>query len=368
MRGSVIVAPPGRRSALPILLTLLLGAVTAGQAHSAEPAPANPVPEVSSGELEVRTPDEQGSIFIDGQHVGEGTFRGTLPAGRHQLRVTRPGYETFEAWVELEPGQVRSETVSLRHAVESAAPTGSGARRSPRGLYAGIQLLGAFQPDGAGTTFDDACDTTGATTCSAGTSLGAGLSGYIGWLIEPLGLELGLLATAHVLEPSTTFDGEHGSRINPIVAAPAREEQFTIGRFGGGAALRGRLWYALGRVRFTVAAGPGFVYRTIAFSRETRAEGGYSSSIAEHGIDYVSPLLSLELGAQLALSESLALSLGVVSWFEHAGDDAKSRRRNDTVLFVDEETRPLVQATPAYDLAKGPQWFIGPSVGVAFGP
>jgi hypothetical protein len=352
---------PGPATATPSTMSTPPGAPLAGAA-AALPG--------TTGELSVRVGDEQGTIYIDGREVAQGSYRGTVSAGRHQLRVTRPGYEPFETWVEVEAGQVRAETVSLRQSVvdvtATAATTVLG--RSLDGLYGGVHLFGAFQPSGAGTTFEDACDTTGATSCSPQAPLGAGLSGYIGWLFEPLGLELALMGSAQVEEPSATFDGVHGSDINPLVATPARTEKFTIGRFGGGAAIRGRLWYNLPLVRFTFAAGPGLVYRSIAFERETSTPDGFSSDNAESGIDYLSPMLSLEAGASVMLGRSLGLSIGVLSWFETASDSAKSKARNDTVLFKDEKTRPLNQATPSYDLANGPQWFLGPYVGLSFGP
>jgi hypothetical protein len=240
--------------------------------------------------------------------------------------------------------------------------------RSLDGLYGGIALFGAFEPSGAGSTFDDACNTTGATSCSPKSPIGAGLTGYFGWLFDPLGLELALLASAHVDEPSAYFDGVHGSEINPLVAAPERTEKFTVGRFGGGAAIRGRLWFTLPNIRFTVAAGPGLAYRNIVFRRETTAEGGFSSNIAGSDISYFSPMVSLEAGAQLLVGKSFGLNLGIMSWFENASDNAKSKARTDTVLFKDEDTPPQQQATPAYDMASGTQWFLGPYLGVSFGP
>ena len=81
---------------------------------------------------------------------------------------------------------------------------------------------------------------------------------------------------------------------------------------------------------------------------------------------YWSPMLSLELGAHLLLGASTALALGVTSWFEHAGDRAKTAARNDTYLYRD-GSLPLAQATPAYDAASGTQWFVGPFLGLSFG-
>ena len=52
-----------------------------------------------------------------------------------------------------------------------------------------------------------------------------------------------------------------GSDINPLVASPAREEAFTIGRVGGGGALRLRVLVPIDRFRVTGALGAGMAYR-----------------------------------------------------------------------------------------------------------
>lgn len=330
---------------------------------------AAPGPSAVSAELDVSVADGQGAIHIDGRPVGEGSFRGSMSPGRHRIKVTREGYEPFESVVVLEPGEVRSESVSLRPSVGFVAfQSGSATEaRDAHGLYGGVQLLGAMQPTGSGTTLEDACPTTGATTCSAGTVFAAGLLGYVGWLFHPIGFEAALLASADMVQPTASFDGEHGSEINPIVASPAREEKFTIGRFGGGAALRARVSYSTPSVRFSVAAGPGFSYRVLAFRRTTRADGGLEGETAQAGAHYFSPLLSLETSAHFRITKSFALAAGIHTWLEHAGKDTVSRAKQNTYL-IGPDSRPLPQATPAYHLANGFQWYVGPFLGVAFGP
>ena len=104
------------------------------------------------------------------------------------------------------------------------------------------------------------------------------------------------------------------------------------------------------------------------FRRETTAVGGFSSNTAGSNISYFSPMLSLEAGAQLMVGKSFGLTLGLMSWFETASDNARSEARTDTVLFKDDKTPPQQQATPAYDMATGMQWFLGPYLGLSFGP
>jgi PEGA domain-containing protein len=359
--------------ALPVAARSDTPAGAAAPAPSAAPSPAaSPTPSAPSeqpGELNVREQSEQASIYVDDELVGTGTFRGKVAPGRHRLRVTQPGFQSYETLVEVLPGQVHTETVALRQSVLGQAGVSSWTETPEAdGLYGGVQLFAAFQPSGSGTTFEDACDTTGATSCDPGSPIGGGLAGYIGWMFTPLGLELALLLSGDVVQPEATFDGVTGSEINPILAAPARVESFNIGRVGGGAVLRARFTYAVSRFRLTAAAGPGLAYRYLALTRDTEAADGSTSEVASTGASYVSPMLSLEVAGQLRLGSKTALALGIVSWFEHAGDDVKSEARNNTVLFSPAGVPVAPQATPEYDMANGPQWFIGPFLGLAFGP
>lgn len=83
------------------------------------------------GTIEVSTGNagaNGGTVYVDGAPVGGGTL-GTLPIrvpnlppGRHQVRVERTGYVTFEQWVEVAGGQ----TVRVTAMLEAVAPdTGS---------------------------------------------------------------------------------------------------------------------------------------------------------------------------------------------------------------------------------------------------
>jgi hypothetical protein len=183
---------------------------------------------------------------------------------------------------------------------------------------------------------------------------------------EPLGLELALFTAADVVSPQAAFDGVNGSEINPILAAPARRERFTIARFGGGSALRARFTTRLNRFRLAAAIGPGLVYRYLVMKRDTQTVDDRVGVMSDSGTGYVSALLSMELSAQLLLGKSTALSVGVTSWFEHAGSDTKTEPQQRAVLLGDDGP-PLPQATPAYDMAGGSQWFLGPFIGLAFG-
>jgi hypothetical protein len=347
----------------------LLAAAGSARAADGPDSELTPGPSKGTAQLRVQIAGERGEIFIDGESVGRGRYVGTLTAGRHLLRIIRDGHDVFEREVVLEPGEVRSESVTLRPSVsEVEKPGTAGVPDAMDGIYGGIQLLAAFVPGGKGTTFQDACDSIGASSCAPGSVTAGGLSGYIGYMLEPVGLELALLGSGDFSGPSASFDGRQGSEINPVVASPARKEDFSIAAFGTGAMLRLRLATKLSRVRFNFALGPGLAYRFFAMKRDTSAGDGRTGFYSDVGASYVSALLSLEASAALELGGSTALAFGVTSWFEHAGDETTSRPEERAVLTSNDGRQPIPQATPRYDLANGPQWFLGPFLGLTFGP
>jgi len=356
-----------------IAALLLLGtgpAALAGPARAADGPDSDANKAAStSAQLRIQVEGEKGEISIDGESVGRGKYIGQLEPGRHLVRVTREGYDPYEKELVLSAGEVRSESVTLKQTVgEVAAPGEEPASLAMDGIYGGTYLLAAFVPQGSGTTFQDACDSIGATECSPGSITAGGLAGYVGYMLDPVGIEIAVLLTGDFSGPSATFDGVEGSEINPVVAEPARTETFTIAGFGGAAMARVRVATKVSRFRFDFAAGPGLAYRAFAMKRDTEAEDGRTGFYSDIGASYVSALLSLEASVGFELGGSTAISLGVTSWFEHAGDDTSSRPEERSVLTAPDGQPPIPHATPSYDLATGPQWFIGPFLGLAFGP
>ena len=61
-------------------------------------------------------------VRIDGQTVGSIPFRGSVAPGRHLVQVGREGFETFNQWVDVAPGQLLSMPVMLtREAPQSGS-------------------------------------------------------------------------------------------------------------------------------------------------------------------------------------------------------------------------------------------------------
>ena len=64
----------------------------------------------------------------------------------------------------------------------------------------------------------------------------------------------------------------------------------------------------------------------------------------------------------------MAISLGGILWFETAGSDTRSAPKSDRIMTGGGSGRPVPLATPTYRIASGPQTFIGPYLGIQFGP
>jgi len=320
-----------------------------------------------TGKMEVRIKDEEGSVYIDGDEVGEGNWQGELPIGKHELKVTRPGYEPFTKTITVSATDVHVETVVLRKAAEgdTLAEKDEGDWTFD-GLYGGLKLSGTFFPIGTGNSVEDSCDSLGATSCDSGLTAGGALSGYIGYAFAPLGFEALLLAGGDVAQPKAHFDGVTGSDINPLVAAPARDESFTIGRVGGGGAVRIRVLVPIDRFRVTGAVGAGFAYRQMLMARSTTAASGATNKYTDN-VGYVTPVLSFELGGQVRLAGNTALAVGLDLWLEHAPSGTQSEPSGDQLLAT-QGSIPSPLYTPAYDLATGTQLYLGPFVGLQFGP
>lgn len=327
----------------------------------------------AGGTFEVRIDGGKGEIFIDGKKVGSDTFKGEVAPGEHTLVVKRDGYEDYEKTVNIKSGETLSESVTLRKAAAGEVDEGDEDWREEDwtfdGIYGGLQFIGMFQPAGSGSSMDLNCDVLGATTCDAGTPMGGGFGLYIGYAFAPVGLELLAVGSGDVTSPLVTYDGTTSSTINPLVSTPARDEEFIVGRFGGGGAVRLRLLYPIDRFRITGAIGAGLVYRQLLMGREGRTPDGYESSHTPDGVDYLSGVLSIELGGQVRLGGTTSLALGFNLWLEHAGDGVTTEGDESKVLAKDGAVPPaLPHATPGYDLASGTQLMIGPFLGLQFGP
>ena len=52
-------------------------------------------------------------VIIDGQVVGTIPYSGHLRRGRHELRVTKTGFQDFSQWIDLRSGETRAQAITL---------------------------------------------------------------------------------------------------------------------------------------------------------------------------------------------------------------------------------------------------------------
>ncbi len=319
--------------------------------------------------VEVRTSDGQGKITIDGRAVGEGAFDGELPVGKHVLRVEREGFEPFEKSIRLGHGQVIVESVTLEQRAESTVAAVGPAHRVRDGWYGGVQLGLALMPASSDHSLDSGCDAIGATSCDASKPWGASVLGYAGYALEPLGFELMFGLLGDQSSSDARFDGVHGSSINPLVAQPARDEEFRIYRAGALGAVRVRGNVDLSSVRLSAAVGAGLTWKTMGMKRSVKTTDGTNgtSEFGPDNVSYWSPGVTLDVGVQMPLGETTTLVAGAWFWAETARNAARTTGASNQVITADGQLpRPI--ATPSYDLANGDQLYVGPYLGMQFGP
>ena len=323
---------------------------------------------LTSATLKVSTSDGKGLIYLDGKLVGEGTFSSNIPAGAHALRITRDGYDPFEESIDLKDKDTlaRSITLKLSSTIETGAVTKE--KRPLEGIYGGFGLLMTFLPGGMGHSMQNTCENKPAelASCSGeGGAFGGGLNGFVGYHWDPVGVEL--FAGAQYDQSSPTLSWAPSSTDPGIGPDPARTEEFTVRRMGGFGILRIRLTLEGDKLRFSVAGGVGLSYRTMLMTRDTTAtaNAAFHEAFVPDAQGYLSPVISLDPSLQYRLGAHTAVALGLSLLVE-------SPRAFDQLPTTNQEPGhrlgPSGLTTPAYQLATGTQTYIGPFIGMMFGP
>lgn len=319
----------------------------------------------ASARLEVTTSDHQGFVFVDGKPVGEGEFRGDVSIGPHVLEVKREGFTTYRKELDLADHQTYAETVTL------ARPGGSGGgpvevERPLQGVYGGFALTAVYSPSNLGSELETNCSVLGAVSCTTPAPVGAGLFGYVGYHWDPVGLEVMLGGLFDGTAQRASFDGQGNTGENPLLSSPARNEKFTFLRFGGLGAVRARATLQGRVLRGSLAAGVGLSYKMMEMERKATTADGVTnadSRFVPDGKGYLSPALTADASLQIRLSPTTALAIGALIWAESAGQDTKSAPDPSQRLS---NGAPL--PTPSYHYASDAQVFVGPYIGMQFGP
>jgi hypothetical protein len=324
----------------------------------------------TAAHIQIRTNDGKGAIFLDGVAKGEGAFSGDVAPGPHSVVVSRDGYERFEKTMTLGERQTWAETVSLVTVGAAGSASADSALRAYEGIYGGFGLFGAFGVGGMGTDLQTNCNTLGAVSCNTPSPVGGGAFGYVGWTWDPVGFELMLGGVGDTVKQTATFDAQ-GPSGNLPAAAPARTESFSFGRIGGLAAVRARASFQTRLLRGTVAGGVGLSYKEMFLERNATATdgSGANTKYVPNAVGYFSPAITGEAALEIRLTPTIAVSVGGLLW----ADNASIAGSNSSPALPPSKAQTQVLngnpiPTPAYHFATGPQVFIGPFIGMAFGP
>lgn len=318
--------------------------------------------------LKVSTSDGKGLIYVDDKLVGEGNYSAELPAGPHKLRVTREGYDPFEEEIVLKDKEPLARSITLKLASKIETGPVQKTYRPLEGIYGGFQLLGTLMPGGNGNSVEKLCEgqqPTELASCDAGSNLGAGVGGFVGYHWDPVGVELFFLGQYDEQSPALRWNA---SSVDPGIGPdPARTEDFKIRRIGGLGAARVRLTLQGEKIRFSAAGGLGLSTRSLFLTRDTKstADPALADKLVTDGQGYLSLALSLEPTIQYRLSESTALMLGLSLILDNPTSLDEVPR---TAPEGNHRLGPSGLSTPSYELASGTQVWTGLFVGMMFGP
>lgn len=323
----------------------------------------------TAAHLQIQTSDGKGLVVVDGSPKGQGAFAGDVPPGPHTVAVSRDGYQPYQKTLTLAPQETWAETVTLS---PTAAPTSAAgpAERPIEGIYGGLGLAALFGVGGQGTELETSCDTLGASSCSTPSPDGGGLFGYVGWTWNPVGFELLVGGSFDTVKQTASYNGMGASGNLPL-SMPARLETFHFYRAGGIAAARARAIFPIGPiVRATVAGGLGVSYKQMIMTRRAVATtGGAQDFYVPGSVGYVSPAVTAEAAVQIRVVPTLAVAVGVLLWADNAsiaGTNSVPSQAPRNLVAANQPPQPI--PTPEYHLATGPQVFLGPFVGLQFGP
>ena len=154
--------------------------------------------EVHTGELRVTT-TAAAHVFIDGTEVGLGSFKGTIASGGHTLRVTAPGMQPYQSEVVVTDDEKRTIEVPLLAEIDLTKVVVTKKEPVYRGFYGKFSTSILF---GFGGGYEPPSEFTAVTGAKVGFATKLSLGYSFGWF--------GIEAVQSVMfsgQSTTTRDG-----------------------------------------------------------------------------------------------------------------------------------------------------------------
>jgi hypothetical protein len=310
------------------------------------------------GHIRVTTIPASASITFDGQNVGTGVWDADIAPGAHRIEVAMEGQPHAERVVNVVRGQLIVLDVPLQTGGEGAPVY--------RGFYTRIAPFAVLSPSRV------AAYAAGYGTCNSPpcgydkTHFGFGGALHIGYSFDPLAVEFfGAFQVEHYdFESPSPPQGSGGSNHSGGVTGV---DAF----FGAGA----RVTSHGPTVRVTAALAPGIAVHNVTVD-DGYSGGGSSGSACNSSLNncsnnsnnqgngsvgYVAPGFMLDGGMLVGNSPGAKFFLGVVAWLDFA-----------PTLYWGPDTQAPLPASDFYPgrglkAVGGPQFYVGPSLGIQFG-
>ena len=203
-----------------------------------------------------------------------------------------------------------------------------------------------------------------------GGGLGGGVDGFIGYHWDPVGVEL--FVGAQYDQTSPTLKWGPSSTDPGFGPDPARTEDFSVRRVGGFGIVRVRLTLQGEKLRFSVAGGVGLSYRSLLLTRDTTRDADRArDAFVPDAQSYLSPIALARAEPPVparSAHRDRARPLDARREPARVRSDPDDEGRGGHGFSNGPAAPPSGLTTPAYELASGTQVFIGPFIGMMFGP
>ena len=310
--------------------------------------------------LRVTTNVPTATISIDGAEIGHGTWEGELPTGRHKVAARAARYAQVEHEVTLEAGApLLTHSLSLVAAGKSPAELEAEEADRLEGVYVDLGVFGAV---GLHAPIDVTPIPGNATEVPSVLPLGGGARARVGYNFGVLGLHVvgGLLLDTRTA--TFEFPGTTSTTARPE-AKFKHSEEYTLSTVAGFVGAGPSLTSKGQSVRATVAVAGGIATRNYTFSRVLT--GGLTDTTST-SVDSLSPTFVWELGLLFGSTPGVKFELAIVGWLDVQSSTVEAPAQKGRGVSSTMGSGVTVDV-PSFSSVAGPQFYIGPMIGIRFG-